>query len=178
VTSDPAVLVAGIGNVFFGDDGFGVEVARRLASMPLPAGVQVVDYGIRGVHLAYDLLDRPPDTLVLVDAVPLSQPPGTLELLRVDECGVDEFGRDQFGRDEQAAVDAHTMNPDAVLACLQALGGHVEEVLVVGCQPAAIEPRMGLSAPVAAAVDAAIDLVGEVVGSTLGHTLHRAAEVR
>jgi hydrogenase maturation protease len=150
------VLVAGIGNVFLGDDGFGVEVVRRLDPATLPAGVDVADYGIRGVHLAYDLLDGRHRTVVIVDAVPLDDPPGTLAVLQVDPTG------------GGAPVDAHGMHPAAVLALLHDLGGSVDRVLVVGCAPADVAERMGLSEPVAAAVDAAVRLVGEVVAAEVG----------
>jgi hydrogenase maturation protease len=151
------VLVAGIGNVFLGDDGFGVEVVRRIDPTTLPEGVDVVDYGIRGVHLAYDLLDDRYATVVLVDAVPLDDPPGTLALLEIDPTG-DGAAFDRTG------VDAHGMHPAAVLALLRDLGGGVDRVLVVGCAPATVDERMGLSEPVAAAVDAAVELVMDVVG--------------
>ena len=147
------VLVAGIGNVFLGDDGFGVEVVRRLDPATLPAGVDVADYGIRGVHLAYDLLDGRHRTVVIVDAVPLDDPPGTLAVLQVDPTG------------GGAPMDAHGMHPAAVLALLHDLGGSVDRVLVVGCAPADVAERMGLSEPVAAAVDAAVRLVSEVVAA-------------
>src|SRR4028119_1562995 len=97
----PRILVAGIGNIFLGDDGFGSEVARRLARLPMPDGVRVVDYGIRGVHLAYDLLDGY-DALILVDALPGSRTPGDLTVL---EVGPDDVG--------EAALDAHGMDPGA-----------------------------------------------------------------
>jgi hydrogenase maturation protease len=145
------ILVAGIGNVFLGDDAFGVEVVRRLDSSTLPNGVDVVDYGIRGVHLAYDLLDGRHHTVVLVDAVPLDDAPGTLAVLEVDPTG------------GGMPVDAHGMHPAAVLALLHDLGGAVDRVLVVGCAPAVVEERMGLSEPVEAAVDEAVRLVAEVV---------------
>jgi hydrogenase maturation protease len=145
------ILVAGIGNVFLGDDAFGVEVVRRLDPSTLPTGVDVVDYGIRGVHLAYDLLDGRHHTVVLVDAVPLDDPPGTLAVLDVDPTG------------GGMPVDAHGMHPAAVLALLHDLGGTVDRVLVVGCAPAVVEERMGLSEPVEAAVDEAVRLVAEVV---------------
>ena len=100
------VLVAGIGNVFLGDDGFGVEVVRRLDPDRLPADVDVADYGIRGVHLAYDLLDGRHDVLVLVDALPLGEPPGTLAVLEVD---VDDPGWTLRPADalEEPAADGH-----------------------------------------------------------------------
>ena len=151
VSTVSRVLVAGIGNVFLGDDAFGVEVVRRLDPATLPDGVDVVDYGIRGVHLAYDLLDGRWGTVVLVDAVPLDDPPGTLAVLEVDPTG------------SGTPVDAHGMHPAAVLALLHDLGGAVDRALVVGCAPATVEERMGLSEPVAAAVDEAVRLVAEVV---------------
>jgi hydrogenase maturation protease len=149
------VLVAGIGNVFLGDDGFGVEVARRLAAVPLPEAVDVVDYGIRGVHLAYDLLDGAHSTLVLVDALPLPDPPGTLAVLEVPMDG--------GTAPDLPAVDGHGMTPLAVVELLKRLGGEVERVLVVGCRPAVVDERMELSQPVAAAIAPAVALVTDVV---------------
>jgi len=155
------VLVAGIGNVFRTDDGFGPEVARRLAGLPWPDGVRVVDYGIRGMHLAYDLLD-PWDTVVLVDAVPDRGAAGTVALV--------EIPADAGGR---AAVDAHGMDPSTVLATLTALGGRLpERTLLVGCQVADTGDGMGLTAPVAAAVPVAIETVRAVVTGA-----HRPTEV-
>ncbi|GAA1622974.1 hydrogenase maturation protease [Georgenia ruanii] len=152
------VLVAGIGNVFLGDDAFGVEVVRRLDPADVPAGVDVADYGIRGIHLAYELLDGRYDTLVLVDAVPLGQPPGTLAVL-------DATGRAGAG---PGAVDAHAMSPDVVLAALHGLGGSIGEVLVVGCQPQTLAEGMGLSAPVRAAVERAVPLVLDLAREAAG----------
>jgi hydrogenase maturation protease len=160
VNGNRDVLVAGIGNVFLGDDGFGVEVVRRVAPARLPAGVVVADYGIRGMHLAYELLDGRFDTLVLVDAVPLGEAPGTVALLEVD-------------LDERAAArpdggvpvaDAHGMDPESVLRLLHDLGGSVDRVLVVGCQPASVDEGMELSDAVAGAVDEAVALVVDTVG--------------
>ncbi len=152
------VLVAGIGNVFFGDDAFGVEVANRLATRELPSGVRAVDYGIRGVHLAYELLEGY-DLLVLVDAVPMGEPPGTVAVIEVD--------MDDLDASDVPAIDAHTMQPAMVLATLTKLGGRVGRVLVVGCEPAVIEERMGLSEPVAAAVDRGADVVVELLTDLL-----------
>jgi hydrogenase maturation protease len=151
------VLVAGIGNVFLTDDGFGSEVARRLASTPLPSGVKVVDYGIRGMHLAYDLLDGY-DALVVVDAMPGDGSPGDLSVLQV--------GPDDLGDGE---LDAHGMAPVAVLAGLDRLGGTLPPTFVVGCQPDTTDEGMGLTPAVAAAVDGAIGLVFELLAE-LGHT--------
>ncbi|MFE9658217.1 hydrogenase maturation protease [Micromonospora sp. NPDC006431] len=156
------ILVAGIGNIFLGDDAFGVEVVRRLRDEVLPAGVDVSDYGIRGMHLAYDLLDGRHDVLVLVDALPLDEPPGTLAVLRVD---LDDPGWTLRPADvlDAPAADAHGMDPESVLRLLRGLGGSVDRVLVVGCQPAALDERMELSAPVAAAVDEAVRTVAGIV---------------
>jgi hydrogenase maturation protease len=143
------VLVAGIGNVFATDDGFGPEVARRLSERTRPDGVRVVDYGIRGMHLAYDLLD-PWDALVLVDAVPARGAVGAVAVL--------EIGPEHLRAGAQ--VDAHAMDPATVLATLGALGGQLPpRTLLVGCQVADTGDGMGLSAPVEAAVGVAMDVV-------------------
>ncbi len=155
------ILVAGVGNVFLSDDGFGVAVVRRLADVPLPAGVDVVDYGIRGVHLAYDLLAGGHDVLVLVDALPLDEPPGTVAVLTV---GAGDAG--SAPGPEQAlrapAADGHGMDPGAVLRLLESLGGGVDRVLVVGCRPAVLDEGMELSAPVRAAIDEAVETVARI----------------
>jgi hydrogenase maturation protease len=151
------LLVAGIGNVFLGDDGFGVEVVRRLRGQPLPDGVDVVDYGIRGVHLAYELLDERYETVVLVDALPMGEQPGTLAVLEADPEDADG-----------AVVEAHSMTPHVVLSALRALGGRPPRVLVVGCQPAVLDQGMALSPPVAAAVDEAVRVVLRVTAEVGG----------
>lgn len=152
------VLVAGIGNLFLSDDGFGSEVARRLAASPLPDGVKVVDYGIRGMHLAYDLLDGY-DALVVVDALPGNGCPGDLSVLQV---GPEDLGDGEF--------DAHGMAPVAVLASLGQLGGALPPTFIVGCQPGDVGDGMGLTPPVAAAVDGAIALVHDLLAEHLGVT--------
>jgi hydrogenase maturation protease len=150
------VLVAGIGNLFLTDDGFGSAVAQRLAGGPLPEGVRVVDYGIRGMHLAYDLLDGY-DALVVVDALPSGGAPGDLSVL---EVGPDDVG--------QGELDAHGMAPVAVLASLGSLGGTLPATYVVGCQPGDVGEGIGLTSAVEAAVDRAVDLVHEVLTEQLG----------
>jgi len=150
------VLVAGIGNVFLTDDGFGSEVARRLAAGRLPDGVRAVDYGIRGMHLAYDLLDGF-DALVIVDALPGRGSPGELSILAV---GPEALGDGDF--------DAHGMAPVSVLASLGQLGGTLPPTFVVGCQPADLSEGMGLTPAVAAAVESAVVLVHEVLTEQLG----------
>jgi hydrogenase maturation protease len=144
------VLVAGVGNVFLGDDGFGPAVAARLAADPagLPPGARVVDYGIRGVHLGYDLLDGGWDALVLVDAVPGDGPPGSLTLVEVTDDDLPGA----------PPLDAHTLDPLAVLCSVRALGGRLPaRTLVLGCVPADLAEGIGLSAPVAAAVGPAAE---------------------
>ncbi len=157
-SSPPRILVAGIGNIFLGDDGFGPEVLRSLvsgrASAPLPDGVRAVDYGIRGMHLAYDLLDGW-DVLVLVDAVPDRGRPGDIRVFEVDP---DDPG-------PAPRLDAHGMDPGAVFASLAALGGQLPRTFVVGCQAGCVDEGIGLSATVAAAVDAAADEVLAVLSA-------------
>jgi hydrogenase maturation protease len=146
------VLVAGIGNLFLGDDGFGPEVVRRLAEQhALPPGVRVIDYGIRGMHLAYDLLD-PCDALVLVDALPAGGATGQVVVL---EVSADDLGGGEF--------DAHGMNPMAMLSGVQRLGGTLPATYVVGCRVAEVAEGIGLSAPVAAAVPEAVAAVRALV---------------
>ncbi len=147
------VLVAGIGNIFHSDDGFGSEVARRLLTEPdpLPEGVKVTDFGIRGIHLAYELLDGY-DLVVLVDALPRGEEPGTVSLLQPE-----------IDLDTAPPLDAHRMDPRAVLATVAGMGGEVGRLLLVGCEPADVEERIGLSPAVAAAVDRAADLVDDLV---------------
>jgi hydrogenase maturation protease len=149
------VLIAGVGNIFCGDDGFGSEVVRRLAEEPLPPGVEVVDYGIRGVHLVFDLLEGCP-ALVLVDAAPRGGRPGSVYVL---EVGPDDLG--------EGSLDAHSMDPAAVLASLSSLGGTWPRTFVVGCEPAELGERIGLSPAATAAVDVAVSAVRELVADEL-----------
>jgi hydrogenase maturation protease len=146
------VLVAGIGNLFLSDDGFGPEVVRRLAlGDDLPPHVRVVDYGIRGMHLAYDLLDGYA-ALVVVDALPGDGRPGEITLL---EVGDDDLGDGHF--------DPHGMAPVAVLASVRQLGGRLPPTYVVGCRPATVEDGIGLSEAVQAAVPHAMAAVRAVL---------------
>ncbi|MFI5778471.1 hydrogenase maturation protease [Nocardia sp. NPDC051570] len=145
------VLVAGIGNIFLGDDGFGPAVLRRLSG-DRETGVRVADYGIRGMHLAYDLLDGW-DALILVDALPDRGEPGRIEVLRAEQSTA------------TARLDAHAMNPEAVFAAVRALGGRVPPTVVVGAQVASVEEGIGLSEPVAAAVPAAAAAVEAVLAN-------------
>jgi hydrogenase maturation protease len=152
------VLVAGIGNIFQSDDAFGVEVAALLAARTLPPGVRVEDFGIRGVHLAYELLEGY-EGLVIIDAVPMGEPPGTLAVIEPEL----DPGASSESAGEVSVVDAHTMNPDVVLATLRRLGGSVERILIVGCQPADLQDGMELTPAVAAAVENAAELCVQLV---------------
>jgi hydrogenase maturation protease len=151
----PAILIAGIGNIFLGDDAFGVEVVRRLSAHELPENVRVVDFGIRGYDLAYALLDGY-DATILVDACPRGDAPGTLYVIEPDLA-------DLGNPNEQASpADAHTMNPLNVLRLATSMGGQLKGVLLVGCEPGTLGPeegQMGLSGPVEAVVDEAVKMV-------------------
>jgi len=163
------MMIAGVGNIFLGDDGFGVEVARRLADAGLPDWVRVADYGISGMHLAYDLAEGF-ETTILIDASPRGEPPGTvyvLELSAGNSPAADPPGAPGGTSAALPLLDGHGMQPDVVLGMLDMLGADAGRVLLVGCEPASIDARIGLSAPVADAVDRAVQIV---------HSLVRAAD--
>ena len=158
----PTVLVAGIGNIFLGDDAFGVEVVRRLGSRDLPQCVRVADFGIRGFDLAYALQDGY-ETTILVDACPHGEAPGTLYVIEPDLKGLDDPGAPQ-------AIEAHAMNPVSVLRMARAMNIEVKNVLLLGCEPGTLggeEGQMGLSAPVEAAVEEAVNLVESLIDNVL-----------
>ncbi len=148
------ILVAGIGNIFLGDDAFGCAVVRRLAERPMPANVRVVDYGIRGFDLAFALLEDD-DAFILVDAAPRGEAPGTLYTIEVDTGALDATG--------SAEMDPHGMNPLRVLQMARAMGGSPSQVYVVGCEPGNVDEGMGLSEPVQAALDGAAAMVQSLV---------------
>jgi hydrogenase maturation protease len=194
------VLVAGVGNIFLGDDGFGVEVARRLAKLDLPDEVAVGDYGISGMHLAYDLADGV-ETAILVDAMPRGGEPGTVYVVEPDRrangasaldspncenpncenpnCDSPKSDSPKSSDVSSPGVffDGHGMQPDVVLAMLDTLGADVRRVLIVGCEPASAEPGMELSAPVAAAVDDAVRVVLELIDAAGVRTREETAHV-
>jgi hydrogenase maturation protease len=149
-----SILVAGIGNVFFGDDGFGVEVAQRLLRRALPADVTVRDFGIRGRDLAYTLLEKW-DAAILVDATSRGGAPGTLYVL---EPAIE---------DAHPSVEAHALDPVKVLALAKQMGSDIPCLRLVGCEPAALgsaeDPALGLSAVVEKAIDPAVTLVEELI---------------
>jgi hydrogenase maturation protease len=165
-------LVAGVGNIFLGDDGFGSEVARRLMGSGLPDGVRVADYGTSGMHLAYDLSSGY-ETAILIDASPRGEPPGTVSVLDVDTPLA--RGDDPPEPPAHSLFDGHGMQPDVVLGMLGMLGGTARRILVVCCEPASVEYRMGLSEPVAAAVDEAVRIVTDLVCAQAGRPPAAAA---
>ena len=153
------ILVAGIGNIFLGDDGFGPEVMRHVVGQSVGADVRLVDYGIRGMHLAYDLLEDW-HALVLVDALPDRGAPGTLHV----------FEADHETLSSTAGLEAHSMDPAAVFATLKALGGTAPQTIVVGCEVENIDEGMGLSEAVSAAVPSAITAIREVLADLAART--------
>jgi hydrogenase maturation protease len=153
------ILIAGIGNIFLGDDGFGVEVASRLANQSFPSGVRVTDFGIRGLDLAYALMDGYATT-ILVDAYPGEGQPGTLFVVEPDLNELNSVGT------SPGFIEPHAMNPINVLRMAKSMGGELKQVLVVGCVPATLGPeegQMGLSEAVAAGVDEAVKLIHSLV---------------
>jgi hydrogenase maturation protease len=151
--TDARVLIAGLGNIFAGDDGFGVEVARRLALGELPASVRVVDFGIRSFDLACALVDGY-EAAILVDLTPRGGAPGTLYVID-PELGTGEALRN---------TDGHGLPPTKVFALARALGGTLPRMRIIGCEPLELgesgddDVTVGLSEPVLAAVIPAMDL--------------------
>lgn len=156
------ILIACMGNIFLGDDGFGVEVARGLGAVQLPGAAQVVDYGIRGLDLAYALLS-PWRAVILVDAIARQGAPGDLYLLQPE--------RENQKHDEPCGLDPHAMSPAQVLALARSLGEVTAPVYIVGCEPLdfgdELEGRMALSPPAAAAVSEAVKMIRRLVGQLI-----------
>jgi hydrogenase maturation protease len=159
----PSILVAGIGNIFLGDDGFGVEAVRRLAQCDLPSSVRVADFGIRGFDLAYALQDGY-ETTIMVDAFPHGQPPGTVSVVEPDLNDPEtSFAQANF-------VDPHAMNPLNVIRMATAMHGPLKRVLLVGCEPETLggeDGQMGLSASVEAGVGKAVKVIERLVQEIL-----------
>jgi hydrogenase maturation protease len=174
VSDAPRILVACIGNIFLGDDAFGVEVARRLLTRPWPASVRIEDFGIRGLDLTYALLDAY-DAVILVDAAPRGRAPGTLYVIE-PEPGPPDVSAPGAA---DALIDTHALDPAKVLRLAAAMGGRVRRVILIGCEPAPAVPeddmQMGLSPPVQAAVDEAAKLVGTMVAGLLAGTAESRA---
>jgi hydrogenase maturation protease len=166
------ILIAGIGNIFFGDDAFGCEVARELSARTLPPEVTVRDFGIKSYDLAYALAEKY-DAIVLVDAMPRGDPPGTTFLVEIEAGGLAEL--------DAEITDAHTMNPVNALKMAQSVGPVSAKIYLVGCEPAKLEGEdgeIGLSEPVQRALPQAIELIETVVREQLmGSTEHKKVEV-
>jgi hydrogenase maturation protease len=152
----PLVLVAGLGNIFLGDDAFGSEVVARLAKMDLPPSVRLLDVGTRGVHLAYELLEHRYTAAILIDVVSKGGPPGTVYVLEPDDESVPGVG---------SFPDAHSIVPHRVLELTRQLGGDPGRVLIVGCEPSHFEPASDMSPGVRCAVGEATDVVTELIAS-------------
>jgi hydrogenase maturation protease len=155
-TIHSGTLIAGIGNIFLGDDGFGCAVARELAQMDLPAQVEVVDYGIRGLDLAYALLE-PYERVIFVDSISRGGAPGTVYLLQPVEPEAKQ----------PVALDPHSMDPVRLLAMARSLGEIGADIFIVGCEPLdfgdELEGRMELSEPVSLAVPEAARAVLDLI---------------
>ncbi len=158
----PRILVAGIGNIFLGDDAFGVEVAQLLAKQPMPEGVRVVDFGIRGFDLAYALMDDY-EAAILVDTMARGEAPGTLTVIEPDLTTLPDA--------DARTIEMHSIDPLTVLMLVRTLGGQSPPVYIVGCEPLTFGPeegQMGLSAPIQAALEEATRIVLSLVGKLLG----------
>lgn len=157
------VLVGGIGNIFLRDDAFGVEVVRRLAGQGLPPGVRLIDFGIRGIDLTYALLEDY-EHAILIDAAPRGGTPGTLYVIEPDLQQLDPPG------DTAPSLEMHNLDPLRVLRLVKYLGGRLQGLTVVGCEPAVLESddmEAGLSPAVAAAIEPAVALVQRLVAERL-----------
>jgi hydrogenase maturation protease len=155
------ILIAGIGNIFLGDDAFGSEVAREMMRLNLPEGVSVSDFGIRSYDLAYALMDGV-DAAILVDAASRGGPPGTVYLIEPTVSEIDECGK--------SIVDAHSMDVVSVLQMVRSLGGEICKIYLVGCEPASLETedgRLGLSEAVQAAVPLAVEMIQSLLSDFL-----------
>ncbi|GAC1644730.1 MAG: hypothetical protein NVS4B2_34340 [Chloroflexota bacterium] len=159
----PRILVAGVGNIFLGDDGFGVEVVKRMASQPLPEGVRLVDFGIRGMDLVYALLDDY-DAVIFVDIAPRGEPPGTLSIIEP-----------HLPDDAAPSIDTHGMDPVKVLNLARDLGAPSRRTFIVACEPALVldgennpDVLVELTAPVEAAIAPAIEMIASLIDQISG----------
>ncbi|HEY2589013.1 MAG TPA: hydrogenase maturation protease [Tepidisphaeraceae bacterium] len=162
VPAPARVLIAGIGNIFLGDDAFGVEVAQRLLRRAWPTGVCVVEFGIRGIDLTYALLEGW-DAVVLVDAAPRGFAPGTVYTIEPDVG--DALAADAAAPVGMPMIEPHSLDPARVLRLVGSMGGRVGRLVLVACEPTPVDDpdgqdiRDGLSPPVRGAVDQAVTVV-------------------
>jgi len=167
--SRPGILIAGIGNIFLGDDAFGCEVVKELQRRSWPENVRVEDFGIRGFDLAYAVLDGY-DVTIFVDATARGGSPGTLYTIAPDVKDLEALGG--------GVLETHSINPLSVLQMVKTMGGSFNEILLVGCEPATFgdeEGVMGLSNEVQAAVPAAAKLVESLMNKYLELSLKKTA---
>jgi hydrogenase maturation protease len=156
-----SVLVAGVGNAWLRDDGFGGEVARRLSTHELPDGVSVMDAGTGGLDLAYEVM-RGYDALVILDVSKQGGEPGTLYVIEHDEASTDG------GIEDGELINPHSMDPQTVLRFVKSIGAWPGRVMVIACEPAEVEEMgWGLSEEVESAVDRAVELVLETASGLL-----------
>ena len=155
----PNILIACIGNIFLGDDAFGVEVARALSARSLPANVKLVDFGIRGWDLTYSLMEDH-DAVILVDAVPRGEAPGTLYLIEPD-------ANDAGSSRQDIQLDAHNLDPAKVLRLAASLGGRQNRILLVGCEPTPMDSEQDMAMELSEAVQAAIPEAVNMIESLL-----------
>jgi hydrogenase maturation protease len=169
----PRILIAGIGNIFHGDDAFGVELAQRLLQRPQPDGVKIVDFGIRGFDLAFALMDAPGVTIFL-DAISRGGAPGTLYTIEIDPPAGPSIVMEPL-------LEAHSIDPVRVLRMVQLMGGAVNRTLLIGCEPLTLgseeEGALGLSSVAMTAVDHAVDVVESLVSAILGKSKADEEEV-
>ena len=164
MTNRPSILIAGVGNIFHGDDAFGVELAQKLSARKLPDEVKVVDFGIRGFDLIFALMDGY-DVTIILDATPRGGQPGTIYTIEPNLSDLDSL------EEPQVQMEGHGMNPMRVLRMVKTMGGELRRILLVGCEPLMLgseeEGQLGLSPIVAAAVEWAVDVVESLVSKLL-----------
>ena len=166
--SQASILIAGIGNIFLGDDAFGCEVVKELSRRELPDNLRVVDFGIRGFDLAYAMLDEP-DLTIFIDAAPRGNAPGTLYTIEPDLSELESFEGD-------VVLETHGMNPMKVLQMVKSMGGHFKKVLLVGCEPETFGPEEGLF-ELSAVVQAAVPEAAKIVECLVNEHLEQSFEV-
>ena len=167
--SQPGILIAGIGNIFLGDDAFGCEVVKELQQRSWPENVRVEDFGIRGFDLAYAVLDGY-DITIFVDAIARGESPGTLYTIEPEVNDLEALGA--------GVLETHSIKPSSVLQMVKTMGGSFKKILLVGCEPATFggeEGLMGLSKEVQSAVPAAAKLVESLINKQLELSLKKTA---
>jgi hydrogenase maturation protease len=170
----PSLLVAGIGNIFQGDDAFGVAVVQRLSAMPVPENVRVLDVGIRSLDLVFALLDNPHLT-VLVDVTSRGGPPGTLYTIEIDHGDIPDVS------EAASLVNSHGLDPVRVLSLAKSMGAELRNVLLIGCEPEILDRddtgHIGLSDAVEAAVNPAVESIRRLIHEFETEIINKKEEV-